>query len=121
MSPSTMNHSPQSQLPSFTSRIPVRRTSTDIGMKTQRTITPVSLPNAAVRAGSPDAFASAPNTCTATAPPIHRTTAEMCRNSQSSYQVISSPPARLPAHLVEEPADGDVHDPDHDRGADVRP
>src|SRR6187431_130459 len=109
-----MNHSPQSQLPSLTSKIPVTRTTSDDGTKTKRTMTRVSLPNAAERVGSPDALASAPNTCTATAPPIHSTAAEMCRNSQSSYDVTT----RSFPNPVEHPPDGDVYEPHHDRRAD---
>ena len=58
-------------------------------MKTQGPTEPMSFPYAAERAGSPEALASAPNTCATTPPPIQTATAEMWRNNQSSYQVIA--------------------------------
>ena len=58
-------------------------------MKTHGPTEPMSFPYAADRAGSPEALASAPNTCATTPPPIQTATAEMWMNSQSSYQVIA--------------------------------
>src|SRR6476619_542893 len=94
MRPSTMNVSLQSQLPFTTSRIPEARTTRDAGMKTQGPTALMSFPYAADRAGSPEALASAPNTCATTPPPIQIATPEMWTNNQSSYQVTSSPQPR---------------------------
>ena len=74
----------QSQLPSSTSSAPVTRTTSADGRNTYSPTNDMLRPNAADWPGSPERFASAPNTWPAIAPPIHTIAAVMWRKSQSS-------------------------------------
>src|SRR5918999_1514091 len=98
--------------------MPVTNASSDDGAKTRIPIHSMSRPNAAVRAWSRAPAMRRPMTWSISPPPTQITAIETCTKSRSSYQVI---PLLVARHLLEDPADDHVHEPDHDRRAHVRP